>query len=76
MNINTLLKYFIVTKTNIFIINIIKFYYKFIYGRTVEQSYYKQIFYEYYCGSENVIPYYWIPRFVNAKDATARTLKI
>ena len=43
---------------------------------TLEQSYYKEIFDEYYCGCESIIPYYWMPKFVDAKDASARTLKI
>lgn len=45
-------------------------------GKTLEQCYYKQIFDEHYCGCDDIIPYYWMPRFVDAKDASARTLKI
>lgn len=41
-----------------------------------EKKYYKTIFYNYYKGHEGVIPYYWMPRFVNATDASARTLEI
>lgn len=40
-----------------------------------EKQYYKSIFLEAYPGCEHVVPYYWMPRFVNATDASARTLK-
>ena len=26
--------------------------------------------------SDNIIPYYWMPKYVNAKDASARTLNV
>lgn len=41
-----------------------------------EKQYYKNIFNTYYRKNEHVIPYYWMPRFVEAKDASARTLDI
>jgi asparagine synthase (glutamine-hydrolysing) len=44
--------------------------------RTKEQLYYRRIFEEYYEGCEKIIPYYWLPRFCEASDASARTLKI
>lgn len=43
---------------------------------TLEQNYYKNIFNSYYSGCEAIIPYYWMPRFIDADDASARTLKI
>jgi len=43
---------------------------------TNEQQYYKSIFLKAYPGCEQVVPYYWMPRFVDATDASARTLKI
>ena len=45
-------------------------------GLTLEQHYYKSIFLEAYPGCEQVVPYYWMPRFVvGATDSSARTLK-
>ena len=41
-----------------------------------EKLYYKRIFNQHYNYNEQVIPYYWMPNFVDAKDASARTLDI
>ena len=45
---------------------------------TQEQKYYRYIFNEKFTNklSEQVIPYFWMPKFCNAKDASARTLDI
>ena len=43
---------------------------------TNEQNYYRTIFNYYYPTMEKMIPYFWMPRFVNATDASARTLNI
>ena len=43
---------------------------------TKEQCYYKSIFDHAYPSCEQVVPYYWMPRFIEATDASARTLKI
>ena len=43
---------------------------------TNEQIYYRTLFDHYYPNCENVIPYFWMPRFVKANDASARTLNI
>jgi len=43
---------------------------------TAEQMYYRSIFETNYPGGGNLIPYFWMPRFTNAKDASARTLSI
>ena len=45
-------------------------------GLTNEQHYYKSIFLAAYPNCEQVVPYYWMPRFVQATDASARTLDI
>jgi asparagine synthase (glutamine-hydrolysing) len=42
---------------------------------TKEQKYYRHLFETYYSGC-NTIPYFWMPKFVNATDASARTLTI
>ena len=30
----------------------------------------------YYTDTDNIIPYYWMPKYVKATDASARTLEI
>ncbi len=42
---------------------------------TNEQKYYRQLFDSMYPNAENIIPYFWMPKYVNATDASARTLK-
>jgi asparagine synthase (glutamine-hydrolysing) len=44
--------------------------------KTLEQQYYRMIFESYYPRMGNVVPYFWMPRFVQATDASARTLEI
>lgn len=43
---------------------------------TSEQIYYRSIFEKYYPGMGDVIPYFWMPRFVETHDASARSLSI
>jgi asparagine synthase (glutamine-hydrolysing) len=43
---------------------------------TEEKKYYREIFESSYRGLGNVVPYFWMPRYVEAKDASARTLQI
>jgi len=43
---------------------------------TSEQIYYRMLFEEYYPGYANVVPYFWMPKYVNATDPSARTLGI
>jgi asparagine synthase (glutamine-hydrolysing) len=45
---------------------------------TLEQEYYRELFHNYYgCENDKVIPYFWMPRFIEgANDASARTLDI
>ena len=43
---------------------------------TKEQLYYRNIFEQHYLGQSHVVPYYWMPKYVDAKDASARTLSI
>ena len=43
---------------------------------TLEQSYYRYLYNKNYKGTDHLIPYYWMPRFVEAKDASARTLQV
>lgn len=43
---------------------------------TTEQFYYRKIFDTHYEGMSHILPYFWMPKFVDAKDASARTLDI
>ena len=44
--------------------------------KTAEQFLYRKIFETHYPDMSHVIPYFWMPKFVDAKDASARTLDI
>lgn len=43
---------------------------------TLEQKYYRTLFDTYYPHCCKALPYFWMPRFIKANDASARTLKI
>jgi asparagine synthase (glutamine-hydrolysing) len=43
---------------------------------TEEKIYYRKLFEEYYPNMSHVIPYFWMPKYVEATDASARTLSI
>ena len=43
---------------------------------TKEQLYYRNIFEQYYPNKSELIPYYWMPKFIEATDPSARTLDI
>ena len=43
---------------------------------TKEQQYYRYLFERHYKAFGNVIPYFWMPKFTNATDSSARTLNI
>ena len=45
-------------------------------GPTAEKYWYRELFNQYYPNCKNVIPYMWMPKFVEATDASARTLDI
>ena len=51
----------------------------YLYNRptTLEQLYYRDIFKGHFnkLRIDTVIPYFWMPNFVNATDASARTLE-
>jgi asparagine synthase (glutamine-hydrolysing) len=44
--------------------------------QTTEQLYYRQQFEKIYPGIGTIIPYFWMPKYIKATDASARTLKI
>ena len=41
---------------------------------THEKAYYRYLFNKHYNGCDHLISYYWMPKYVNANDASARTL--
>lgn len=43
---------------------------------TDEKYYYRTLFESYYPNMGNIVPYFWMPSYVNASDASARTLDI
>jgi len=44
--------------------------------QTAEQQYYRNVFDSIYPNCAGTIPYMWMPKFVDASDASARTLDI
>ena len=44
--------------------------------KTNEQKYYRYIFESYFPGQGHIIPFFWMPRFVEASDPSARTLRV
>jgi asparagine synthase (glutamine-hydrolysing) len=42
--------------------------------KTSEQYYYRYVFESSYTGMGSIIPYFWMPKYVDATDASARTL--
>ena len=43
---------------------------------TKEQYYYRRIFEQHYSGQGRTIPHFWMPRYVDATDSSARTLEL
>lgn len=41
-----------------------------------EKEYYKSIFDKYFPNCSNILPYYWMPKYTNAEDPSARTLEL
>lgn len=50
--------------------------YSFNTPTSMEQVYYRQIFDSYFPKCSHVIPYFWMPRFCDAEDSSARTLDV
>lgn len=40
----------------------------------IEKKYYKEIFDEFYPNCSHILPYFWMPKYTNATDPSARTL--
>ena len=43
---------------------------------TLEQKYYRHLYDRYYPSTAYIVPYFWMPKFVKATDASARTLAL
>ena len=43
---------------------------------TQEQNFYRDIFEKSYPGCGDILPYFWMPKYVDAKDSSARTLNV
>lgn len=41
-----------------------------------EKYYYKSLFDKHFSNVQNILPYYWMPKYTNATDPSARTLEI
>lgn len=54
----------------------IKVKYAHLTPTTDEQYYYRTIFEKHYQNSSTVVPYFWMPKFINATDPSARTLNV
>lgn len=61
---------------NVKLVNMEKNIYDFNPPISKEQKYYREIFDKHFNGCEDVIPYFWMPKFVEASDASARTLEL
>ena len=44
--------------------------------QTNEQLYYRNLFNKHYQYSQDIIPYFWMPKYIAASDSSARTLEI
>jgi len=44
--------------------------------KTKEQLYYREIFESHFSNTANIIPYFWMPKYCDAHDASARTLNL
>jgi len=41
-----------------------------------EKEYYKQLFDKYYPNASDILPGFWMPKYINASDPSARTLEL
>jgi asparagine synthase (glutamine-hydrolysing) len=53
-----------------------KHYFKYETNIETEKKYYKQIFDKKFPNCDNILPYFWMPKYTNATDPSARTLTI
>lgn len=56
--------------------NQMKFTNDYLLPSNCEEYYYRKVFEKFYPKYSNIIPYFWMPKYVDAIDSSARTLKI
>jgi len=44
--------------------------------QTLEQLYYRTLFELFYPNKSDIIPYFWMPKYIDAEDSSARTLEL
>lgn len=64
----------IADKLNLIDVPIIDYNQKYLTPRTKEQMYYRYLFEKEYPCREQIIPYFWMPKWSNTTDPSARTL--
>jgi asparagine synthase (glutamine-hydrolysing) len=55
-------------------LNLEQTYHKYIPCIETEKYYYKKIFNEFFPNCEKIVPYFWMPKYTDATDPSARTL--
>ena len=50
--------------------------YEYLPPKTDEQLYYRNIYEHFFPNQSKLIPYFWMPKFVEATDSSARTLDL
>ena len=45
-------------------------------GNTLEQKYYRYLFDSFYPNTSNIVPYMWMPKYIEATDPSARSLNL
>lgn len=58
------------------ILNLCENKYSYNPPQTKEQLYYRNIFCSFYPNLDKIVPYFWMPKYINATDPSARTLSI
>jgi asparagine synthase (glutamine-hydrolysing) len=53
-----------------------KHYFPYEANIETEKTYYKRIFDKLYPNCSDIVPYFWMPKYTNATDPSARTLAI
>ncbi len=44
--------------------------------RTIEECYYRKLFDKHYAGCCKIVPYFWMPKYIDATDSSARSLDV
>jgi asparagine synthase (glutamine-hydrolysing) len=65
---------FVIIQEHVNKLDLIPSIYTFNIPDTQEKLYYRHLYESFYPNTEQLVPYYWMPKWVNATDASARTL--